>query len=518
MDEITVIYLRLSKEDEFVKDESNSITNQRILLNQFIESHEQLRDTKVVEIKDDGYSGKNMERPGMTRLLELIRKQQVKNIIVKDFSRFSRDYLTLGKYVEQIFPFMGIRFIAVNEGYDSASVSGGIGEIDVAMKGLLYDFYSEDLSVKVKSSLKNKRDSGKYVATFAPYGYRKSEDDKYKLVIDPEAAEIVRRIYDEYCQGISMYEIASRRNKENVLSPGIYIAQRDGRKLNTSGRDKSRWNVNAVRRILHNDTYGGDILYNKLPEAEVGKRATTTKPEEEWSRIENAHEAIVDKRTFDAVRAKLPKKTRAKADYEKPALNGLVFCKNCGFAMAYNPKGRKRFCCMHRYNIGDEDAKKNCVTSIRVDDLNEVVMNLLQDKLRKLEDRKQLAMQERAKLELQKSSARNELASMEKALESLNEEIVTAYEAYRDGFTSREIFLSQRQNIEASMEKLKGKIKIQEEKISKMENENHLFPAWYEEDETLKLSKLDKELARMLIEKITVNAENEIEIYWKFKM
>ena len=158
------IYLRLSKEDEFVKDESNSITNQRAFIRGFINKNKELRKMSVMEFVDDGYSGKNMDRPDMQRMLELVKRKQISCVIVKDFSRFSRDHIEQGKYIEQIFPFMGVRFIAINDNYDSADYVGGIGEIDVAFKGILYDFFSEEQSSKVSLTLDAKRGNGKYIA------------------------------------------------------------------------------------------------------------------------------------------------------------------------------------------------------------------------------------------------------------------------------------------------------------------------------------------------------------------
>ena len=160
------IYLRLSKEDEFVKDESNSITNQRAFIRGFINKNKELRKVSVMEFVDDGYSGKNMDRPDMQRMLDLVKRKQISCVIVKDFSRFSRDHIEQGKYIEQIFPFMGVRFIAINDNYDSADYVGGIGEIDVAFKGILYDFFSEEQSSKVSLTLDTKRGNGKYIATY----------------------------------------------------------------------------------------------------------------------------------------------------------------------------------------------------------------------------------------------------------------------------------------------------------------------------------------------------------------
>lgn len=166
--ELIAVYLRLSKEDEFVKDESNSITNQRVFIRGFINKNKELRKVSVIEFVDDGYSGKNMDRPDMQRMLEMVKRKQISCVIVKDFSRFSRDHIEQGKYIEQIFPFMGVWFIAINDNYDSADYVGGIGEIDVAFKGILYDFFSEEQSSKVSLTLDTKRGNGKYIATYAP--------------------------------------------------------------------------------------------------------------------------------------------------------------------------------------------------------------------------------------------------------------------------------------------------------------------------------------------------------------
>lgn len=218
------MYLRLSKEDEFSSDESNSITNQLAFIRSYINKDKALSKMNVLEFVDDGYTGKNMDSPGMQRMLDLVKKKQTSCVIVKDFSRFSRDRIEQGKYIEQILPFMGVRFIAINDNYDSADYVGGIGEIDVAFKGILYDFFSEEQSVKVSTTLDAKRGSGKYISAFAPYGYMKSPEDKHKLVVDEYASQIVKRIFREYLSGKSMYKIAESLNQEGIATQGVYIA------------------------------------------------------------------------------------------------------------------------------------------------------------------------------------------------------------------------------------------------------------------------------------------------------
>lgn len=249
------MYLRLSKEDEFIKDESNSTTNQRAFIRGFINKDKDLRKMNVVEFVDDGYTSKNMDRPNMQHMLELIKRKQISCVIVKDFSRFSRDHIEQGKYIEQIFPFMGVRFIAISDHYDSNDYAGGIGEIDVAFKGILYDFFSEEQSQKFSSTLDAKRGNGKYIAAFAPYGYVKSPEDKHKLVVDEVASEIVKRIFREFLSGKSMYKIAEGLNRDRIDSPGVYIAiQENNEKQLAKYREKKLlWNNVAVGRILANE-------------------------------------------------------------------------------------------------------------------------------------------------------------------------------------------------------------------------------------------------------------------------
>ena len=189
------IYLRLSLEDAAIgdgldKDESNSISSQRAMLHAYICSDRELREKEVLEFCDDGYSGTSMERPGMQRLLKEVKDNQIGCVIVKDMSRFSRDYIELGTYMNQIFPFMGVRFIAVNDHYDSRDHAGSTTPIDTAFQTLLYDLYSKDISVKVKASVENKCGNGEYVFGQVPFGYEKSRELKNTVVVNEKEAEI----------------------------------------------------------------------------------------------------------------------------------------------------------------------------------------------------------------------------------------------------------------------------------------------------------------------------------------
>mgnify|MGYP002530559280 FL=1 len=220
-------YIRLSQADQDMmkkenKTESESISHQRDLIQRYINSHADLKGCEVREFYDDGYSGTNFNRPSFERLLEQIKKGEINCVIVKDFSRFGRDYIELGDYLERIFPFLGVRFISVNDGYDSNDYKGTTGGLDVVLKNIVYDFYSKDLSVKVTTAKRAKMKRGEYIGGHVPYGLLRDPADKHKLVIDPEAAAVVREIFDMATEGKKLVEIARYLNEKGIETPQIF--------------------------------------------------------------------------------------------------------------------------------------------------------------------------------------------------------------------------------------------------------------------------------------------------------
>ena len=219
---IVVKYLRISLEDGDCP-ESDSIGNQRELLDLHISViFKNTPNLEVIELIDDGYTGTNMNRPAMQKLLVLAETHQIHCVIVKDFSRFARDYIDVGRYTDMIFPEWQIRFISTNDAYDSTDYLGATCGIDVAMKNLSNTMYSLDLSEKIKSVKHLQQKQGKFISCFAIYGYVKSPEDKHKLLIDPEAAEIVKRIFNMRDDGISFRRIAAILNNEGIPSPSEY--------------------------------------------------------------------------------------------------------------------------------------------------------------------------------------------------------------------------------------------------------------------------------------------------------
>ena len=212
-------YIRFSVDDGSTSD-SESVSNQRDLLNSYISKSDDLYDCKVLEFVDDGFTGTNFQRPSFIEMMEAVKAKEISCIVVKDFSRLGRDYIEASDYIDQIFPFLGVRFIAVNEQYDSKTANSALG-IDLAMKNIIYDLYSRDLSKKIRSARKTLMEKGDYIAPFAIYGYTNKQEKK-RLIVDPISSEVVKRIFDKAVNGEKARFIAIRLNNEGVITPNEY--------------------------------------------------------------------------------------------------------------------------------------------------------------------------------------------------------------------------------------------------------------------------------------------------------
>lgn len=295
--------MRLSKADENeyihgnIREESNSISMQRILIRKYIASH--FGACRIMEYQDDGFSGTNFNRPGVQKLLEDARNGIFDCVVVKDFSRFGRDYIEVGAYLEQIFPFLGIRFISINDHYDSAGYQGGVSDLSVNFKNLLYDLYSKDLSQKIRTSLRARKESGKYVSGNAPFGYEKAPDDRNMLIISEDEAAVVREIFSLALQGVTSTQTAKKLNKENVPTP-IEFKIKKGKTSRKPKGDKFYWRSSVICSILRNPVYVGDVEYGKTEKEQVGGRSVL-KPRKDWKIIRNHHAPVISREVFEEV-------------------------------------------------------------------------------------------------------------------------------------------------------------------------------------------------------------------------
>ena len=520
MTERIAIYLRLSKEDNLVGDESNSISNQRDLIMRYIHRDRKLRNQEIIECIDDGYSGKNMNRPGMEKLLDLIRNRLINTLIVKDLSRFSRDYLVLGKYTEQILPFMGIRFIAINDSYDSSQCEGGIGEIDVAFKAMLYDFYSEDLSQKVKTSLRAGKEQGYFMNVYAPYGYRKDPDDHHRLLIEPEGAEVIRRIFREFIDGKSKYQIAKELNEEKVDTPAAYVQKRDGKQyVFRDQKEGSKWTGNTVGRILRNEVYVGIAVYNKAHSQEVGSHRTVANPAEEWERVERIFPAIITEEEFENAASRLESARREWPDKDPAArhfLTGKVICGGCGHAMSHSNGYQYQlpfYSCRPRFYLTD---RERCVKSILDKDLEKILKRLIYGKIRSLPDIESIRREKNERMKKRIHDAGERLVQMQRSREKISRDLFQAYESFKEGLTGKETYLQQKTSYEEMMDKLSENISRQEKAISEMEVPQEGAEMEMTVPELKKHLILDRNFSDLFIRQITVYADRHIDVLWNF--
>lgn len=323
------LYLRLSKEDGD-KDESYSISNQRDLGLDFLKKN---KDIKLYdEFVDDGYTGSNFDRPRFKDMLKLILESKINCVIVKDLSRFAREYIDSGYYLEKLFPMLGVRFISINDNVDYKVDSSNNTKLVIAFKNILNDSYIRDTSIKVRSHLEIKRKKGEYIGAFVVFGYMKDESDKHKIIVDRDAAIIVKRIFALRFMGMSASAIADDLNLKDVLSPAEY-KKLTGSNYHPNWKKKhvARWTAKSVIRILNNIIYTGTLVQGKTTTVNYKVKKIVEKTPEEWNVIKDNHEAIIPEEFFEIVQKLMKRDTRVSPGQKEPYLfSGFLRCADCG--------------------------------------------------------------------------------------------------------------------------------------------------------------------------------------------
>ena len=348
-------YYRLSMEDDS-EGESNSIINQRKLVKDYISNIPELASMPFQEFYDDGYSGSSMERPAIKQVLELARENKVQCIVVKDFSRFARNYIEMGTYLEQIFPFLGVRFISISDRYDSKDYKGKSSDIEVQFKGLIADFYVKDQSVKVKSAVSTRRGKGEYCCGSAPYGYRINPENKKELVIVEDEAEVIRRVFELTNQRYSKMEICKLFNEEGVLTPLQSMSRRQKSDSKKAASRGLQWTSDMIRKIVDDKTYIGCMVYGKtkIPDPGTGKEVPV--PRNQWKVMENHHEPIVSKEIFEKAQSlQIRYAKKSKFDRETTLLGGYVKCGNCRRSLTSSSPVHGHILYSCAYSKGKED-------------------------------------------------------------------------------------------------------------------------------------------------------------------
>ncbi|MFB5068787.1 MAG: recombinase family protein [Aerococcus sanguinicola] len=378
MEKFACMYLRLSREDGD-STESNSISNQR----QIIKSYARDNDFKVVaEYVDDGFSGSNFDRPKFKKMIQDLEEKKFKTIIVKDLSRFGRDYIESGKYLQKIFPEKGIRFISVNDNYDSENADVSDTHLILPIRNFINDSYCRDISMKVKSSKEIKRKNGEFIGAFAPFGYKKDSKNKHKLVVDTEVSHIIERIFNMKIDGYSSKAIADFLNSIGCVTPSKH-KENSGDNHTTGFIVKdSKWDAKMVNRIITNKVYIGVLEQGKTRKLNYKSKREVEVNEEDWIVINDSHKPIISKSIYALANKMMLRDVKQSADIPH-ILSGMLYCKDCGSSMVRRKVKSKSgynifYICSHYNNKGD------CTRhSIKEDYLLDMTLFALKDYLKK---------------------------------------------------------------------------------------------------------------------------------------
>ena len=520
------IYLRLSKEDDDLscssgaKSESNSISNQRKLIYDFMKSHPELE--LYDEYKDDGKSGSNFDRAEFQRMMKDIEAGKVNCGVVKDQSRFGRDYIDVGKYKEKIFPKLGVRFITINEGYDSLSATSS-DDLAFTINSFVYDFYIRDISTKIRTNLTAKKQNGEYAGAFVAYGYVKDSNDKSKLVVDQFAADVVRDIFRWKIEGLSPQNIAVRLNELGIPSPAEY-KKLSGSNYKTSFQTSSKavWSHVSVRRILKNEIYLGVMIQGKRTTPNYKTKTVVTKAESEWLRVEGTHEAIISVRDFELVQELLRDDTHCRAgDVTVPVYAGRIYCGDCGAAavrktVSYAGRRYVYYVC----NANKHDKTVCSRHSIREDILGQVIYQTVRHQIDLLLDVDK-ALRQFENLSWEKHKLKQLDASIE-----IQEEVVRKnntlrlgiYEDLRAGLLDRSEYESLKKELAeriaeatAAIEKLNKEKREILDGVSKQQS-------WIEQFRQYEnVTELTRPMVIHLIERINIFEDSNIEIVFRHR-
>lgn len=498
------LYARLSREDGD-KPESDSIANQKALLEDFAARQPDLRAAGWYA--DDGYTGTSFQRPAFQRMLADIEAGRINCVIVKDLSRFGRDYIDVGRYLERWFPERGVRFLAVNDHIDSEN---GPYDMLLPVKNVFNEQYARDISHKVRSSMRAKQQQGEFIGAFASYGYRKDPEDHNKLVIDPVAAPVIQRIFDLFEQGNGKIKIAKLLNAEGIPCPSEYKRlngerYNNGRKLD----ETTYWTYATIHRILKNQMYIGNMEQGRAPRQIMHGKAKQL-DRREWVIVEGTHEAIIPLEQWNRVQSLLQKDTRA-PDFQKniSPFAGFLRCGDCGRAMCKtkHPQGIY-FCCGSYKRYGPGVCSRHGVSQreleqIVLGDLNRIIAaagnlkKLAEESVSPRKQRSLWAEQERIQGSLDR------VARLKKGI----------YEDYREGLLNKTDYLRFYGDYTQQEERLSSQL----EHLAQEEPEDPLEKSWIASLlQHGKLTELDRATLAESVEKILIFEDRHIEIAYRF--
>ena len=478
----TALYVRLSVEDN--GKDSDSVENQTTLLEDYVANHPNLK--KVALFVDNGYTGTDFLRPEFNRMMEAVQAEIVDCIIVKDLSRLGRNYIETSQFIEKICPFYNLRFIAVNDSYDTATVTSE-GQLSASLQNIVNDYYAKDISRKVTSALQAKMERGDYIGNYAPHGYRKDPENKNHLLIDPETAPVIRQIFEMRAEGISYMGICKKRNDAGIPSPGQHKLNQG---IETNNNKKKRtvlWNKHKITEILKDIVYIGHLAQKKGSQCLYGGIPYHITSEDEWIVVKNTHEPLISEELFERVQQinsaalERQKANTGKYDHlpkEKNIYGKKFTCADCGSIMklhrSISTKKDKVYFTFKCPTYAEHGSRACSDIKMRKADLDEAVFTFIKSQMDVFIDmentlRRLLAMK---KAKLKQNNTQQEIKSLRQKLAHKQSILSGMYVDLKEGLLSQEDYGHHREIITADIKALE--LKLSEVESAKSETEEQL--------------------------------------------
>lgn len=513
------IYIRLSQEDrdkdKKYESDSESVANQKELLRDYVKCHNY---NLVNEYVDDGFSGTDFDRPGFQKLMQDIKDKKINCVIVKDLSRLGRDHVMTGYYIETYFPENNIRFISILESYDSFKnqASNDSSTFIIACN----DYYSKQNSVKIRNVLNEKRKKGKFIGSLPSYGYMRDPEDKGHLIPNPETAPTIKNIFKWRSNGVGPSEIATRLNEEGVPTPSAY------KKTAYSSRliDSTKWNISTVRKILENRIYTGDMVQHTQTKVNYKSKKKILLDEKLWDIVENTHEALVDKETFEycqSIRKNNDRNYHIKVDRPKRILEGKIYCSECGNRLSVYYRKTRDYWEINCNRYSRDPKRERCYPHFYpYDYLEEQLLEKINEDINihiKKLNIKKLNAEVSKKVGESTDDIYKTIKQYENEKNKIKKRLSTLYEDRCEEVISSEMYKELSKDYEEKLKDVNEKIDKQKMEIYKIKNSASVVPDYTKKiKHLLDLKKSKQELYEYLIEKIIIDKDRNIVIKYKF--
>lgn len=527
----TAIYARLSIENSGKDDDGDSIANQISFCRAYLEEHKELKLFGIYE--DNGEKGTNFNRPEFQRMMDDIRDGKVKCVLVKDLSRFGRDYIEAGELIEKIFPFMGIRFISITDGYDSLTSDDAEGTLMIPLKNMINDVYAKDISRKIITSFRARQEKGEFLPAFAPYGYLKSKTEAYRYEIDEVTAPYVKMIFEWKAEGISHNEICKRLNEMGAVTParrkvdlGIWKAEKYKHTV---------WFGRTIIDILKNPTYTGCIVYGRIPKSLYEGIKMHRAPEDEWRYVPDAHESIISQELFDKVQQmfadraeKFKKKMDENADLRELITNplkGKIYCGDCGKRMRFVKPTDKRYPVDQEHAIYvcggylDSGYSRCSRHSIRYPLVADAVMAVVKMQTELALKQEQLIRQMRGSVKEKNLIDKyvGQVNYLNQELKKINARREGLFENFAEGILDEKEYQFAKEKYDEEASALDKKLKVASAKKNQLDSVLSFDNKWLAAmHKTENASEMNESLVKSLISKVMIFEDSRIEVELNF--